>query len=137
MNRDSNITSVFTYSQLDWPMFLASTQSLACQSKRVGLRYWAIFAFHYMDVQFAGWREGYNNTHYQGPLSVTNLNHIGTRLKEQNKPRIGEGPSGGDTIRGLDRMRNIRYELKLERVLSRLGAKFRPQTSSWVFKVCW
>ena len=110
-------------------------------------------------------REGYGNIHYPGTLNVANLNLDETvfiRHKEVivypddlNKPPLGEGlnrsaqitldkvwpldKSSGDTIRSPDRLRNMSYEEKLERASNRLGARFieyRPETGSWVFKVC-
>ena len=110
-------------------------------------------------------REGYGNIHYPGILNVANLNLDDTvyiRHKEVIvypddliKPPLGEGlnrsaqitldkvwpldKSNGDTIRSPDRLKNMRYEEKLERASKRLGARFiayRPETGSWVFKVC-
>ena len=110
-------------------------------------------------------RKGYGNIHYPGTLNVAGLNLDDTvfiRHKEVivypddlNKPQLGEGlnrsaqitldnvwpfdKSSGDTIRSPDRLRNMSYEEKLEGASNRLGARFieyRPETGSWVFKVC-
>ena len=110
-------------------------------------------------------REGYGSIHYPDTLNVANLNLDDTvfiRHKEvivypddMNKPPLGEGlnrpaqitldkvwpldKSSGDTIRSPDRLRNMNYEEKLKRASNRLGARlieYRPDTGSWIFKVC-
>lgn len=109
-------------------------------------------------------RESYGNVYFPGITNVAKLNLdeiVHFRRKEVTiypnddlKPTVGQGlnkkaqitldcvwPSDKSThapIKSPERLKIINYQEKLEKVTSRLAAKFieyRPETGSWVFQV--
>ncbi|GLG96233.1 Nuclear pore complex protein Nup98-Nup96 [Gryllus bimaculatus] len=109
-------------------------------------------------------RNGYGNVYFPDSFDVAGLNLdeiVHFRHKEvvlypddEKKPPVGEGlnrraqvtldrvwpidKSSHDPITSAERLQEMRYEDKLQRVCAKLRTRFmeyRPQTGSWVFKV--